>query len=404
MGRCTDSKVVNNMYTKYNKSYGVLKKKVSQLAHFIKLHRQTDQKLKQRLKEISALDEVSRAITSTLDLDAVLDLITEKAAHIMRARVCTLRLLDRDKKKLVLRASYGLDEDSILKGDIKVGKSIAGRAVKEGQPYIVNDVLSDPRYYYPQFAKREHIRSLVTVPLTLKKRISGVLSTYSRKKSAYNVEDAKLLSMFASHAAIAIENARLFEETRANFLNTLKVLASVIDAKDSYTHDHSERVMRYAMEIAQELNLSDDEKEKLQYVSFLHDVGKIGVDLNLLRKPGRLTAREWTEMALHSKVGAEIMDKTGFLKELAPVILYHHAKYRGGGYPDPDRKLNRIPLSSRILAVIDAYEAMVSDRPYKKARSNEEAMSELKRCSGTQFDPKIVKAFLRVLKKNGLRG
>lgn len=392
-----------NTGLKRNKSYGV-SKKVLRLARFIELHRQTGQKLKQRLKEISALYDVTRAITTTLDLDEVLNLITEKAAHIMRAKVCTLRLLDADKKKLILKASYGLDKDSMLKGDLKVGKSIAGRAVKEGQPYIANDVLTDPRYRYPQFAKREGVRSLVTAPLLFKKRIVGVLSTYSRKKYDYNAEDAKLLSMFASHAAIAIENARLFEETHANFLNTLKILVNIIDAKDSYTHDHSERVVKYAMEIAQELGLSEDEKEKLQYASLLHDVGKIGVDLNLLRKPGRLTVSEWDEMALHPIIGAEIMNKTGFLKELAPVILYHHAKYGGGGYPDPQRKLSRIPLLARILAVVDTYETMVSGRPYKKARSSEESVNEIRKFSGTQFDPRVVRAFLRVLKKNEIRG
>lgn len=389
-----------NIKPRGNKSYGALKEKLSQLAHFVRLYRQTDQKLKQRLKEISALYEVSRSITTTLHLDEVLNLITEKAAHIMRAKVCTLRLLDKGKRKLVLRASYGLRENSILKGDIAVGKSIAGRVVKEGQPYIVQDVLTDPRYYYPQFAEKENIRSLITVPLMLKKKTVGVLSTYSPKKSVYDWEDAKLLSMFASQAAISIENARLFEETRANFVNTLKVLANVIDARDSYTHDHSERVMKYAMDMADELNLSEDNREKLQYASFLHDIGKIVVDRNILRKPGRLTDEEWDKMSRHSEVGADIIEKTGFLKELVPIILYHHARYNGGGYPQPHKKLGKIPLAARILTVIDAYEAMVSDRPYKKAFSGEEAANELKRCSGTQFDPKVVKMFLKVLEKN----
>ena len=358
-----------------------------------------EENLKAKIKELSALYEVGKTVTSTLQLDQVLRLITRKAAMIMDASFCSLRLLDEKKEVLVLQCAYGLN-DSFFKSkkSLKVGESIAGRVVKEGRPYAINNLQEEPLYKYPNLAKQKGLRSLITVPLVQKNKIIGVLSIYNKKVCSYTRDDVRLLSMFASQAAIAIENARLYRQAEVSYLNTIRTLSNIIDAKDSHTYGHSERVMAHSMNIAKELKLSDHDKEVLKYASLLHDIGKIGIDIGILRKPAKLNAEEWKIMVMHPVLGSGIVEQIGFLNDLAPLILRHHERYDGKGYPGRLKK-EKIPLGARILAVADAYESMVTDRPYRKALPISEANKEMIKCSGTQFDPKIVTVFLKALKK-----
>jgi len=356
--------------------------------------------LKKKIEEFSALYEVGKSITSTIHLDEVLALITKKAAQIMCASACSLRLLDRSGHELLLKSSYGFSKKKFrrMKASLRIGESIAGRVVKEGQPYVINDLRKERLYKYPHIAKQKKLRSLVTVPLIQKDKIIGVLSIYKTVVGSYSDEDAKLLSMFASQAAIAIENARLFEQAEKGYLNTIKTLANIIDAKDSQTFGHSERVMQHCMDIADVLGLPEQEKDVLRYAGLLHDIGKIGIDVGILRKPSRLSKDEWKVMTMHPVVGSGIVEQIGFLDNLAPIILHHHERYDGKGYPSKLRK-EKIPLGARILSVVDAYESMVSDRPYRKALSFKKVKQELLDGSGTQFDPKIVRIFLKTLKQ-----
>lgn len=349
-----------------------------------------------RIEEFTALYEVNKSITSTLQLPQVLALITKKACQIMKASGCSLRLLHRNKKELVLNAHYGLNKRSHLrKGNIKIGESIAGRVLRENRYYIVKDLFKDSRYQDSSIVRKENLRSLLCVPLVEAGRTFGVLSIYSSIANCFHKEDVKLLSMFASQAAISISNARLYEQARANYLGAIKFLANALDAKDSYTAGHSERVAEIASGIARQLRLSELQKDALQYASYLHDLGKVSININTLRKPSSLNKSEWRSIYRHPSVGAEIINKIETLNKLVPIILHHHARYAGGGYPNKDMKCESIPIGSRILAVADAYEAMVSHRPYRKAFSKKEALQELKRCSGAQFDPQVVKVFLK---------
>jgi putative nucleotidyltransferase with HDIG domain len=355
--------------------------------------------LNKKIKEFSALYEVGKFITSTLRLDEVLALITKKAANIMNASACSLRLLDKSGRELLLKSSYGFSNKKFqkIKRSLKIGESIAGRVVKNGKPYIINDLRKEKKYKYPNYAAQKGLKSLVTVPLVQKDKIIGVLSIYNTKVGGYFQDDVKLLAMFASQAAIAIENAKLFEQAQTGYLNTIKTLANIIDAKDSQTYGHSERVMGHCMKIANALNLPEEKKEVLKYAGLLHDIGKIGIDVGLLRKPSKLTKEEWAIMVMHPVVGSGIVEQIGFLDDLAPIILHHHERYDGKGYPSKLKK-EKIPIGARILAVVDAYESMVSDRPYRKALSLRKIRQEMLEGSGTQFDPDIVKIFLKIIK------
>ena len=303
----------------------------------------------------------------------------------------------------MLRCAYGLDPNFFkIKKSLKVGESIAGRVVKEGKPYIINDLQKEKHYKYPHLARQKGLRSLITVPLVQRDEIIGVLSIYNRRPSGYIGADVDLLSMFASQAAIAIENARLYEQAEKTYLNTIRTLSNIIDAKDSHTYGHSERVMDHCMHIAKELGLSVHDREVLKYASLLHDIGKIGIDVGILRKPSRLSSEEWKIMVMHPVLGSGIVEQIGFLSDLAPIILRHHERYDGKGYPGK-LKREKIPLCARILSIADAYESMVSDRPYRKALSLKKARQELLKGSGTQFDPKTVKVFLKMLDRKKRR-
>jgi len=172
----------------------------------------------------------------------------------------------------------------------------------------------------------------------------------------------------------------------------------MIDSSDVCRRRHSYKVERYSILICRRLRLPSHEVKIIKIASMLHDIGKIGIDLTIIKKPAKLTPDEWAQVRLHPDIGANIVAQLGSLAEAAPVIRYHHLRFNGGGYPDASRTGEDIPIGSRIIAVTDAYDAMINDRPYRRAMPREAAIAELKRCSGTQFDPTVVDAFLDEVK------
>ena len=190
----------------------------------------------------------------------------------------------------------------------------------------------------------------------------------------------------------------LYAKMRKVYLDTIRALAAAIDAKDPYTKGHSERVSKNAVALAQEMNLSDQEIENIEYSALLHDVGKIGIADSILGKKGKLTDWEYKKIKEHSVMGANIIEPVDFLKNSYKAIYHHHEKYNGNGYPDGIKE-EEIPLSARIIAVADACDAMGSDRPYRKKLSKDKIIKEIKEQSGKQFDPKVVKAFLAIFER-----
>ncbi len=177
----------------------------------------------------------------------------------------------------------------------------------------------------------------------------------------------------------------------------VRVLVQIVEERDAYTRGHSEKVTEYAVMIAERLGLPEEKIDELKQACLLHDLGKIAIDRHILNKKGPLTKEEWDEIKKHPQVGARIARQCHAFKSLVSAIRHHHEKYSGGGYPNPKMKRRHIPLYSRIIAIADAWDAMLSDRAYRKALTRQDAVDEIKRCRGTQFDPKIADLFLDII-------
>jgi putative nucleotidyltransferase with HDIG domain len=242
------------------------------------------------------------------------------------------------------------------------------------------------------------IRSLLAIPLTSREQVKGVLLLGDTEPGKFARGETFTIEKIASQMAVALENARLYEDMRNLFFSTVSSLANAIDAKSPWTKGHSERVMHISTRIAKEMGLSEQEVERVRLGGLLHDIGKIGVIEALLEKPALLSEDEFPPMRLHPEKGVAILAPIGQLKDVLPTILYHHERLDGSGYPE-GLTGDQIPLEARIVAVADSFDAMVSERPYKHAYSLTEALDELRAGAGSQFDPNVIECFGRYVKR-----
>jgi putative nucleotidyltransferase with HDIG domain len=190
---------------------------------------------------------------------------------------------------------------------------------------------------------------------------------------------------------------RFLTDSQRDYGTSVHLLSRILDKRDSYTHSHSKNVSHYAIAISERLELSTREKNVVKYSALLHDIGKMGIDMSILKKKGKLTRTEWKQIRVHTRIGAEIVGNIRFLKDLVPTVLHHHERFEGGGYPYPELKSDDIPLTARIVTCADAYDAMTSDRAYRKALPRRQAVTELRACAGSQFDPVVVDVMLEVI-------
>lgn len=364
-------------------------------SHLVKTRGQ----LEEKVSHLSLASEVGFAVTSTLGLKEALEIVMEKSVDALSCERGSILLLHPQSNLLTIQASHGLDRETVRNTRLKIGERISGWVVQHGEPVLVDDIEKDPRFG-SRSSEKYYTRSLLSVPLRIRNETIGVLNVNNKKtKKAFTESDLRLLTTLASQVSAAIQNTRLYHRVNEAYMNSIKALASAIDERDHYTMSHSDNVTRYAVAIAEEMKLSDSEIEEVREAGQLHDLGKIGVHDSILNKPGKLTDEEWEEVKLHSVKGAKILEPLTFLDGVIDIIRQHHERYDGKGYPNGDKGKN-IHIGARIMTVADAYDAMISERPYHKARSKEEAMKELKKESGKQFEPRVVEAFVRLAEKN----
>jgi putative nucleotidyltransferase with HDIG domain len=352
-----------------------------------------------RLKEVMSLYNVSEAITSSLSLDNILNVIMET----------TRSELDADAVSLVLEEERDTPGEPRIHITHTCGDEVGDKPVGEidydtmfpwfeDNPFLIvsgNKV----KKFLSKGAHQRGLASMLSVPLKVRDQVVGVINALSYKKSfRYTEGQAKLMVILASRAAQAIENARLFENLQRTFRETIQGLVGTLEAKDKYTSGHSRRVTELALMIAKELKLQPEEIEKVEWAGLLHDIGKIGIRLEALNKPEKITDEEHEMFKDHCDMGKQILESIHFLRDIVPLVYHHHEWFDGSGYP-AGKKGEDIPLGARILAVADSFDAMISDRPYRKAMSDKKAVKELKGCAGSQFDPRIVEVFVKIIER-----
>jgi putative nucleotidyltransferase with HDIG domain len=347
-------------------------------------HRERAQQLAEALKEIH------RAIFSRNVYELLLRACLTLTGG-TRGLYITVRGQDQN---LRIRAAIDVD-DYPHAPPSEFMKALAFKVLKDRQSIVCN--VGEDREGLPTPAvEGEQFHNFVVAPVVLLKGLDGILIVADKMKGDFDEEDVAMLLSIGDQAAVAVENHQLRLELQRAYLTTITALADAVEAKDAYTAGHCERVARYAHRIAEELELPDRDRSIAFCAGLMHDVGKIGVSDGVLNKPGDLLPEERELVRSHVRVGHDLVNKVPVLDPVAESVLRHHEWYDGSGYPD-GLKGDEIPYTARIIAVADAYSAMIDRRVYKDPVSPDQARTELERCSGTQFDPEIVEAFLRVL-------
>jgi putative nucleotidyltransferase with HDIG domain len=253
-------------------------------------------------------------------------------------------------------------------------------------------------------AAYQAIGPFAAVALRAEKDVIGTLSVGRARgalKEPFLEADVRLLKSVAEMAGTAIHRSRLHQDLQDSYIDLVRTLVRALDARDAYTSGHSERLAEWCESTARLLGCNDDDEIQLiRWGALLHDIGKIAIPDAILRKPAGLTDDEWAIMHEHPITGEEILKPVDRMRAVSQVLRHHHERWDGTGYPDGLRG-DAIPLSARILAVVDAYSAIRDDRPYKAARTHDEAVLELRRSAGAQFDPRVVDAFCRMLERQG---
>lgn len=346
-------------------------------------------------RALEVLVKADRAFRDIEEFKALLDNLLDLIMECVPASRGYIFLVQRDTGALVPYARRPVGEPGD-DGEIVISQTIVRTAVREKSSIISSDALVDERFVHSRSLADFAVRSAMCTPLINRGQVLGIAYVDSPAKDAFGAEDLTLFSAMALKAGVAIDNARLYDDMRSLFYNTVETLVRTIQAKDPYTSGHSTRVSRYSLLIAEKLGMSTREKHQTYLASMLHDIGKIGIPDELLNRPGKLSEEEMEQVRGHVEVGASMLEMLGEMHPIVPLIRHHHEAYDGSGYPDGLRG-EEIPLISRIVAVADIYDAMTSDRPYRTRRTHQESIDEIRRVTGTKLDPRVVGAFIQVL-------
>jgi len=361
--------------------------------NYAKLNRE----LKKQLLSIKTLFSLSQDLNRQLDMDELINLFALTIVGELKISSMALFTSIGEKSDVfMLRGAKGFDKSKLADLEIDTNGSFIAWLTKWRKPRKIVRT-RDRRWVHKLPDLRLAIFEYAT-PVIVRKKIRGVVFTGPKiSHKDYTPFDLDILFSICNSVGIGMENARLFNKLQNTYLSTVKTLVSIIEAKDAYTKGHTERVAAYATAIAEKMDLSKEDKRLIAFGAVLHDIGKLGVYETVLNKTGDLSEEEWSILRGHPEVGAKILKNMEFLAGTVELVRHHHESYDGKGYPD-HLKGEEIPLGARIITVADSFDAMTTDRSYRKALSREEAMGILKAKSGSQFDPVVVENFLELLR------
>jgi len=335
----------------------------------------------------------TRGILSSLDVGLLLERLAEALGSLIQIDGLSLKLVGVTEELLLVRRGDEFRREIIYGSRIMTPSGFAQAALMQGSPLLIDDIGGESRFSFPTYVKREGFKALVAVPLVSGTRQIGLVTIYMRQSKQISGNILAIISIVASVTAAAVENSQLVRQIEKNYFSTVEALAAAIEVKDPYTRGHSKRVTQFAIALAERFGVSGSEMRTLQYGATLHDIGKIGISGKILNKPGKLSEKEFEVIKEHPIIGERIIAHVDFLQSARSIVRSHHERFDGTGYPDGLRD-EEIPFLARIVSVVDFFDALTSDRPYRKAYSFEQAMLLIREGIGREFDPMIAKEFL----------
>lgn len=342
----------------------------------------------------NVLLKIAAGASSTQNIDMFLDVILETTVQALEGNVGALLILGKNKNELVVKNIFGSSTPYLKNQVISLDKELVGWVVKQAKPLLI-----------PGLHKTAEVNAqaglfeppLIATPLVFYNEVIGVLTVSGKKTGGdFTEEELIILSNLAAQVALAHENARLNADNQKTYLETITALALAVEARDLYSRGHSDRVGDYAVKIARKLNLSEDQIKTVQEAAELHDVGKIGIGDDILRKPASLTDIEHSIMEQHPVIGEGIILPLHGFQHLRDPVRHHHEWLNGEGYPDK-LKGEQISIEARVLSVADSFDAMTSDRPYRKKLDIRQAKEELLRYAGIRYDKAVVEALIQII-------
>jgi HD-GYP domain-containing protein (c-di-GMP phosphodiesterase class II) len=348
-------------------------------------------------------DLLSRASSVEALFDAILSTIIEVTGGERAAILLAEQAGALDRATAITAAAFRTKSGVPPAGDMALSRTVVRDVLEKGMSSFSHDALADSRYGAGDSIVGQHIRSVMCAPMRTTDSVLGVLYVDSPSTHAFSEAELELLAAVGNQAGVALHRARLLAEVERLFIDVMRAIAAIIDAKDGYTHRHSERVAQFSVRLASELGISPDNRAIVELSGLLHDLGKIGVPDAILNKPDKLTDEEFQEMKQHPVHGAAILSniQSERVKQLLPGVKYHHERWDGTGYPE-GLKGEDIPLLGRILAVADFLDALSSDRTYRAATPLAEVVRIVREMSGSAFDPTVVEALITLHERGEL--
>jgi PAS domain S-box-containing protein len=378
----------------------------------IAVRRRAEQKLTEQLERQRALGTVERAIASSLDLSVTLNVFIEQVLSQLKPDAAAVLLYDRERNELSFAAARGFRSDRIMKVTVRAGRSLAGTVIAKQMRILISDLDSNHAFYPSpegyQFrnafmVRDEGFRAYAGIPLTVKGEVKGILEVFHRRVFDPENDWLEFLEALSQQASIAIDNASMYRELQRShaeislaYDKTIEGWSRALDIRDNDTHGHSQRVADLTVRVARQLGINDGDLVNIRRGALLHDIGKLGVPDSILLKPGRLTDEEMAVMKRHPEIAFDILSPIPFLKDALDIPYLHHEKWDGTGYPRGIRG-EEIPVAARIFAVIDVWDALRSDRPYRPAWEEQRVMEYLVAERERHFDPEIVSVFARTI-------
>jgi len=324
---------------------------------------------------ISAVHSIYRLVNSTFELKDLIARLARLICQIFSARYCLILIIDPSKKFSTIKAMVSGKKKIVIDTNKKITNRVEKRIIR-----TFSAVRKD---------------FFLGIPLVSEDLMGLIIIKRSKTDAPFERSDQEIILTMAEQAMIGIKNLQLYEEQQRLALGSIKSLVTLLDTRIPQEYTHSPHFPKLVVSIADRMHLDEKQRESLKYASLLHDAGKIDVPSEILTKTTKLTPEEYSIIKRHPVMGAQMLRPFQMLKPVIPIIMHHHEKYNGTGYPSRLKK-GQIPLGARVMAVADAFEAMVYGRPYRERMDVDRALLEIKRKSGTQFDPKVVDAFLKV--------